>query len=308
MKTEIKNILLLLGILTCFSCATMPQSGLLNWLPGINKEGTMQKDRSTPNSGITKKIEGASSQPSVTQPSNKTFTVGGVSFTMVYVQGGTFTMGATTEQGGDDDENPSHSVTLSNYYISETEVTQGLWGAVMGSNVRQQRDKEDTSCIIVGEGKNYPMYYVSYDECLTFIKKLNSLTGQRFHLPTEAQWEYAARGGKKSRGYKYAGSNTLDNVAWYHDNSGNSTHPVKTKSPNELGLYDMSGNVWEWCQDWYGEYSSGSQTNPTGTSSGSSRVCRGGSWYYGARDCRVSRRGYAASSRRTSDLGFRLAL
>ena len=230
---------------------------------------------------------------------NKTFTANGVSFTMVYVQGGTFTMGATSEQGSDasDDEKPTHSVTLSNYYMGETEVTQGLWQAVMGSNPSR----------FTGDSR-LPVEQVSWEDCQTFISRLNYLTGQQFHLPTEAQWEYAARGGSRSRGYKYSGSNDLGSVAWYTDYSGSKTHPVKTKSPNELGLYDMSGNVWEWCSDWKGSYSSGSQTNPTGASSGSYRVFRGGSWGDDAWRCRVSGRDNDTPSYRGYNLGLRLAL
>ena len=230
--------------------------------------------------------------------SNQTFTVNGVSFTMVFVEGGTFTMGATSEQGSDadDDEKPTHNVTLSDYYIGETEVTQTLWEAVMGSN---------TSYF---NGDNLPVESVSYNDVKEFITKLNQKTGKTFRLPTEAEWEYAARGGKKSKGYKYSGSNNIDDVAWYDDNSNNKTHPVKTKRPNELGIYDMSGNVWEWCSDKYGAYSSSSQTNPTGPSSGSYRVGRGGSWDSGARYCRASGRSHGNLSNLSSHLGFRLAL
>lgn len=227
---------------------------------------------------------------------NKTFAVNGVSFEMIPVEGGTFTMGGTSEQGSDaDSDETTHSVTLSDYYIGEFEVTQELWEAVMGSNPSRFK------------GSNLPVESVSWDGCQTFIRKLNSLTGKTFRLPTEAEWEYAARGGNKSRGYKYSGSNSIGEVAWYDDNSGR-THTVGTKSPNELGIYDMSGNVYEWCQDWYGSYSSGSQTNPTGPSSGSFRVYRGGSWYFNARRCRVSaRRGYSPINR-DNDLGFRVVL
>ncbi len=228
----------------------------------------------------------------------KTFTANGVSFTMVYVQGGTFTMGATSEQGSDayDDETPTHHVTLRSYYIGQTEVTQALWQAVMGNNPSYSR------------GTNKPVENVSYNDCKTFIRELNSLTGQNFRLPTEAEWEFAARGGNRSIGYKYAGSDNLSTVAWYYGNSGNATHPVAQNSPNELGLYDMSGNVWEWCNDWYGGYSSNAQTNPQGPYSGSYRVDRGGSCNYFAGSCRVSYRNYDAPSCSHNNLGLRLAL
>ena len=207
----------------------------------------------------------------------RTYTINGVSFDMVSVAGGAFTMGATSEQGSeaDSDEKPTHKVTLSDYMIAKTEVTQELWQAVMGSNPSYFK------------GNNLPVENVSWHDCQEFIKKLNSLTGLNFRLPTEAEWEYAARGGKNSKGYKYSGSNDIGSVAWYNDNSS-STHQVATKLPNELGLYDMSGNVWEWCSDWYGDYSSSSQTNPKGPLSGSYRVNRGGSWDRYYRYCRVS--------------------
>ena len=238
--------------------------------------------------------------------STRLFMVNGVSFKMIAVEGGTFTMGATSEQGSDayDSEKPTHSVTLSSYSIGETEVTQALWQAVMGSNPSHY------------SGSNKPVECVSWDDCQDFIRKLNALTGENFRLPTEAEWEYAARGGNKSRGYKYAGSNTLGNVAWCWDNipsqssgsAGYGTQVVATKSPNELGLCDMSGNVCEWCQDWYGDYSSSSQTNPTGPSSGYYRVFRGGDWGNYAGFGRVSRRYYYDPADRGSSLGLRLAL
>ena len=232
-----------------------------------------------------------------------TFTVNGVTFKMLPVEGGTFTMGATAEQGSDadGDEEPTHSVTLSSYYMGETEVTQALWQAVMGSNPSNFK------------GNNLPVETVSWNDCQTFINKLNQLLagqlgGKRFALPTEAQWEYAARGGKHSKGYKYSGSNTLGNVAWFYDNSGSTTHAVGTKTPNELGLYDMSGNVWEWCSDWYGSYGSGAQTNPTGPATGSNRVDRGGSWINWAWYCRVSSRNSSTPDHRLNYLGFRFVL
>ncbi len=235
-----------------------------------------------------------------------TYIVNGVSFKMVAVQRGTFTMGATAEQGSDafDDEYPTHQVTLSSYNIGQTEVTQALWLAVMGSNPSRFT------------GDLRPVEQVSWDDCQTFITKLNQMTGKHFRLPTEAEWEYAARGGNQSQGYKYAGSNTVGDVAWYYDNSsalGSSnpdygTHPVATKAPNELGLYDMSGNVYEWCQDWYDSYSSDAQTNPTGPASGFGRVYRGGGWINYAGGCRVSYRGNGTPSFAGSSLGLRLAL
>lgn len=217
---------------------------------------------------------------------------------MVYVSGGTFTMGATSEQGSEayDNEKPTHSVTLSSYYICKYEVTQALWRAVMGSNPSYFK------------GDNLPVERVSWNDCQTFINRLNSYTGRNFRLPTEAEWEFAARGGNYSRHYKYSGSNYIGDVAWYGGNSGSSTHPVGTKQPNELGLYDMSGNVWEWCSDWYGSYSSYSQNDPTGPNSGSSRVLRGGSWGYYARICRSSDRYDSSPGDRNYFLGLRLVL
>ena len=252
----------------------------------------------------------AKETPKPTLTDKETFTVNGVSFTMIAVKGGTFTMGATAEQGSDayDGGKPTHQVTLSDYYIGETEVTQELWQAVMGTTIQEQAKKGTYDTSLDGVGNSYPMYYISWDDCQTFITKLNQLTGKNFRLPTEAEWEYAARGGQKSRGYKYAGSNILSDVAWYMDNSGSESHPVKQKQANELGLYDMSGNVYEWCQDWYGNYGSAAQTNPTGPSSGSFRVFRGGSWSYSASGCRVAHRDYYSPGIRDSNLGFRVVL
>lgn len=227
-------------------------------------------------------------------------TVNGVAFNMVKVSGGTFQMGATSEQGSyaESDEKPVHQVTLSDYYIGETEVTQELWQAVMGSNPSS----------FTGSGL-LPVEYVSWNDCQTFITKLNALTGMQFRLPTEAEWEFAARGGNSSQGYEYSGSNNIDDVAWYAFNSNSKTQEVGTKAPNELGLYDMSGNVWEWCQDWYGSYSSSAQTNPTGPTSGSYRVNRGGSRFNIAMPCRVSyRHSSSTPGNRSYLLGLRLAL
>ena len=229
---------------------------------------------------------------------NRTFTVNGVSFDMIAVEGGTFTMGATEEQGNDaeSNESPTHQVTLSSYMIGKTEVTQELWQAVMGSNPS------------IYSNSNLPVETVSWEDCQIFITKLNGLTGKKFRLPTEAEWEYAARGGNKSQGYKYSGSNTIDDVAWYRSNSSSGPHLVATKAPNELGIYDMSGNVWEWCSDRYGDYSSSAQTNPTGPASGANRVLRGGGWSDDARYCRVSFRSSLSPSGSYSYMGFRLCL
>ena len=253
---------------------------------------------------ITQTISVSQAKP--VYQSIKTFTVNGISFKMKLVEGGTFTMGATSEQGDDAESNekPSHKVTLSSYYMGETEVTQELWQAVMGSNPSYF------------SGYRKPVEQVSWNDCQDFITRLNSMIGQNFRFPTEAEWEFAARGGNNSRGYKYSGSNSIDNVAWYEVNSfdvgsGNSdygTHVVATKAANELGLYDMSGNVWEWCQDWFGSYSSSSQTDPKGPTSGSGRVYRGGGWSRSARRCRVSYRNNSAPSLRDPGLGLRLAL
>ena len=222
----------------------------------------------------------------------------GINIEMVKVEAGSFDMGATSEmQNPYSDEKPVHRVTLTNnYYVGKYEVTQALWQAVMGSNPSKFK------------GADLPVEQVSWNDCQDFVSKLNAMTGKRFRLPTEAEWEYAARGGKKSRGYQYSGSNTLGDVAWYYDNSGNKTHAVGTKQPNELGIYDMTGNVWEWCQDWYDSYSSSPQTNPTGAASGSGRVRRGGGWFYSAGFCRSSFRGYYTPDYRFSILGLRLVL
>ena len=238
-------------------------------------------------------------QPTVTNSDNISIPVkDGISIDMVRVEAGTFTMGATPEmKEPDDDEKPTHQVTLTNdYYIGKYEVTQALWQAVMGNNPSYSK------------GNNLPVERVSWDNCQKFISKLNRITGKTFRLPTEAEWEYAARGGNKSRGYQYSGSSNLSDVAWYEDNSGNKTHNVGSKQANELGIYDMSGNVHEWCQDWYDKYSNSSKVNPTGANSGSYRVSRGGGWAGYAWDCRSSYRNYCSPGSRYNHLGLRLVL
>ena len=236
-----------------------------------------------------------------------TITVNGVSFTMKYVEGGTFMMGAQKtntdgqnyESGAREDESPVHSVTVTSFYMGETEVTQALWEAVMSSNPSRE----------ICRGDNLPVEKVTWNDCQEFISKLNQLTGKNFRLPTESEWEFAAKGGKKSKGYKYAGSNSVDDVAWNLDNGDRrELYAVKTKLPNELGLYDMSGNVQEWCSDWYGEYSSDSQTNPTGPSDGKYHVLRGGSVFWVGLECRVCFRYKAMPNQTLYYFGLRLAL
>ena len=237
---------------------------------------------------------------------NKVFIVNGVTFTMVFVESGTFTMGATAEQQEPyKNEKPSHRVTLTkDFYIGETEVTQALWKAVMGFTPTASGSQWSTE---YGLGDHFPAYYICYKDVQQFISQLNSLTGAQFRMPTEAEWEYAARGGSKSKGYQYSGSNNIGDVAWYEGNSGKKTHAVKTKKANELGLYDMSGNVYEWCSDWMGNYTSSSTVDPTGADSGNLRVYRGGSCYSTARHCRVAFR-YGDFPSIRGIIGFRLVL
>jgi formylglycine-generating enzyme required for sulfatase activity len=267
---------------------------------------TKSDSKSQPNRQDNKQIatNNPTSMPKVRMDGDDiVFTVDGQEYRyrMVYVDGETYTMGCTGEQVNycyDDYEKPAHSVKVSSFRIGETEVTQALWQAVMGNNPSYFK------------GQNRPVEKVSWDDCKEFIRKLNALTGQSFRLPKEAEWKYAAKGGSKSRGYTYSGCNSEDDLelyAWYDKNayycgssSGNSSHPdygthnVKTKRSNELGIYDMSGNVWEWCEDLY-------------SSSGSDRVLRGGGWRSNARGCRVSRRYYDDPSYRYSFRGFRIA-
>ena len=236
---------------------------------------------------------------------------------MKKVAGGAFIMGATnSDREAIERERPAHSVLLDDFYISETVVTQALWESVMGKNPS------------VFVARDHPVESMSWNDCQEFIIRLNRMTGRNFQLPTEAQWEFAARGGNKSKGYKYSGSDSLDSVAWYWKNSGLrpiegtdedwnidkikgnkcKTHSVKTKKPNELGLYDMTGNVWEWCCDWFESYSVDPQINPTGAKEGQYRVVRGGSWNSEARHCRVLRRSYNNPEDGRDYLGFRLVL
>lgn len=233
------------------------------------------------------------------KPKDLDFTVNGVTFTMVYVEGGTFTMGATEEQsdGAFDYELPTHQVTLSSYYIGKYEVTQELWLSVMRDNPSHFKDDIQ-----------YPVECVTWDDCQTFISRLNQITGRHFSLPTEAEWEFAARGGNQSHGYIYSGSNLHDYVAWNMNNSSNTTHRVGTKAPNELGLYDMTGNVMEWCQDRFSMYMSYPQTNPTGGDTDPNRMVRGGCWKFDGRGNRISMRLPVGPLNSMEIFGFRLAL
>jgi formylglycine-generating enzyme required for sulfatase activity len=243
-----------------------------------------------------------------------TFTVNGESFEMIIVEGGMFTMGCSDEQNGDceDNEKPAHKEVLSTFYIGKYETTQKLWRAVMGSELNRSYNLDCEDC---------PVEHVSWNDAQEFISKLNTLTNRTFSLPTEAEWEYAARGGKRSKGYKYSGSNNIDEVAWYIENykknkygEKGTTHPVGMKKPNELGLYDMSGNVWEWCSDWYTKeyYRNGKSVHPGWPLKGSTlffrRVLRGGSWGGSAKGCRVSCCDYDIENYRDEYGGFRLVL
>ena len=226
-------------------------------------------------------------------PPVESFTVNGVTFKMIFVEGGTFMMG---DNSSESDERPVHQVTLSDFSIGETEVTQALWMAVMETNPSH----------FTGD-LQLPVESVSWIDCQSFITKLNQMTGKTFRLPTEAEWEYAARGGKWTHGYTYAGSNSIDAVAWYRYLCTR-TRVIATKAPNELGLYDMSGNVYEWCQDKYSNYSGDAQVNPIGTSGSYNYVIRGGSWVEMGSSCRVSNRSYRYRGYHENDKGLRIAL
>ena len=247
---------------------------------------------------ITLIEESYKNQPSLSASTVTIPVKDGVSIEMIKVEAGTFMMGATPEMEiPDDDEKPVHQVTLTNdYYIGKYEVTQALWQTVMESNPSSFK------------GNNLPVEQVSWNDCQEFIGKLNSITGRKFRLPTEAEWEYAARGGRKSLKYQYSGGNAISEVAWYTNNSGINTHPVGMKQANELGLYDMTGNVWEWCQDYYGQYIGRPQVNPLGDLKGTFRVFRGGSWLFEAAYCRVAYRAGGAPDYHRNHLGFRLVL
>ena len=219
---------------------------------------------------------------------------------MVYVEPGTFTMGCTDGDCGTSVETPVHQVTLTKgYYIGKYPITQTQWKAVMGDNPSYHK------------GDDQPVEAVSWEKIQAFIEKLNKMTGKKYRLPTEAEWEFAARGGNQSKGYKYSGSDNIDDVAWYGafagGNSGNAPHSVGLKQPNELGIYDMSGNIWEYCSDWLGVYSDEAQTDPQGPAVGSYRVLRGGGFTNSAQQCRVAYRNHDDSAHPISrNVGLRV--
>ena len=302
--------------------------------PALREYNTPQKDSSEDTISINDVPFAMIPEPTecktISETEKKmTITVNGVSFDMIKVEGGTFWMGAhckkirkglfhsepdTSTPNFDDQaqdiESPVHKVSLSSYYIGETQVTQELWHAVMGNNPSHFQGAQSWGkglyAQIVINSEKQPVEEVSYDDIVNgFIPKLNSMTGKVFRLPTEAEWEFAARGGNESNGFKYAGSNRIEDVAWYNCKN---PHPVRQLRDNELGIYDMNGNVAEWCSDWYDKYGSGSQSNPQGPPIGSYRVIRGGSWFDWARFCRVSYRSWNGPNERSFNTGFRLAI
>lgn len=254
------------------------------------EEGYMDEDVRDAEEDMTKEI------PEYTIEPIQTYYAHGVSFKMIGVQGGSFRMGST-DSDADSDERPTHMVTLNSYYIGETEVTQELWEAVMNYNPSEFQ-----------YSSQLPVEFVSWDDCRDFIRELNSITGKEFRFPSEAEWEYAARGGHQPSSTKFSGSNSIAAVGWYNSNSEETTHPVKMKKPNSLGIYDMSGNLWEWCQDWYGPYSSNNANNPSGPFSGSNKVLKGGAWNGGPKNCRLTNRDGRTTDYASNRLGLRLAL
>ena len=239
---------------------------------------------------------------------NYTESAYGLNLKMIYVKGGEFLMG---EPAGEGDEARAekaavHKVKVDDYYIGQFEITQSQWRAVMGTDISRQKHLAGAAAYY-GVGGNYPMYYITWEEAVEFCNRLSRRTGKKYSLPTEAEWEYAARGGQAGETTRYAGSDDLKRVAWYFENSPSATHPVGSKKPNKLGLYDMSGNVWEWCQDWYGDtYDESDTDNPAGPASGTFRVSRGGGSGSEESDCRVYRRSGNHPGFRLSANGFRV--
>ena len=232
----------------------------------------------------------------------------GINMKMIWVEGGEFIMGCTKEQENCEDDEIAHRVKIDGFFIGKFEVTQSQWEKVMHTSVYQQRNELYTEDDLseIGVGQLYPMYFITWKEAMNFCRVLSNQTGKTYTLPTEAQWEYAARGGNNADGTKYSGSNTLDVVAWYDENNDYKTHPCGTKRSNSLGVFDMSGNVWEWCNDWYGEYPDYTVQNPTGSLSGNARVIRGGGVSSNANLNRVSSRAAFDPNECVPEIGFRV--
>ena len=247
----------------------------------------------------------------VVQSSSKDFveTALGLNMKMVYVEGGTFVMGAEADdKDAYDNEKPPHMVTLNSYHIAQFEVTQSQWQKVMGTTIQQQNKLSDYKGLY-GVGDDYPMYHINHAEAKAFCERLSVLTGKIYKLPTEAQWEFAARGGANNRTYRYSGGSSIDDVAWHIGSGGEkSHHVVGEKHPNGLGLYDMNGNVWEWCEDWYGVYEAAPQIEPRGAAKGEQKVFRGGSWYDVEKNCTVTFRSAENPAKRMNNVGFRVVM
>lgn len=247
----------------------------------------------------------------VVQSSSKDFveTALGLNMKMIYVEGGTFVMGAEADdKDAYDNEKPPHMVTLNSYHIAQFEVTQSQWQKLMGTTIQQQNKLSDYKGLY-GVGDDYPMYHINHAEAKAFCERLSALTGKIYKLPTEAQWEFAARGGANNRTYRYSGGSSIDDVAWHIGSGGEkSHHVVGEKHPNGLGLYDMNGNVWEWCEDWYGVYEAAPQIEPRGAAKGEQKVFRGGSWYDVEKNCTVTFRSAENPAKRMNNVGFRVVM
>ena len=291
-----KWIIILFALIICNSANAQSRRGRHTRRKGSLPRKEVKETR--PSDIVISKPENENKPESHPVSSVRTYTVNGVSFNMVHVQGGNFKMGATPEQAelSDDNESPVHNVTLTSFMIGQTEVTQELWTAVMRENPS------------IRPGEQMPVDNISWDDCQAFILKLNQMTGQQFHLPTEAQWEYAAKGGHKHSTTIFSGADLSSTVGWCDLNSEGKTHIVGTKAPNTLGIYDMTGNIQEWCEDWYGIYEDTAQTNPSGATSGAFRILRGGSWGQDSRFCRVTYRSRDTPNHRGAFYGMRLAL
>ena len=303
-KLDKEELILAIGNTATLSASLLPLSASdkMSWSSSDNNVATVKSNSgevTVSQATVTAKSAGTAIITVATKDGKHkatcTVTVINAEPELILVETGTFDMGCTD---GECDENsnelPVHKVTLSNYKIAKYTITQLQWKAVMGNNPSYTK------------GDDLPVEQVSWNNVQEFINKLNTITGKNYRLPTEAEWEFAARGGNKSKGYKYSGSNTINDVAWYSVNSGRKLQPVGTKAPNELGIYDMSGNVFEWCSDWNSAYTEVSQTNPTGPATGTMHIVRGGSYIGNAYYCRISFRDGLFSNDSGIGLGFRL--